>query len=69
MPQVMWLEGLIVLVVILLALVVGCTCMHVSQGVGPGGGGSAAVEHVGAASWLPVRARRAGRLCLSPPCR
>ena len=31
-PQVMWLEGLIILVVVVLALVVGCTCMHVSCG-------------------------------------
>lgn len=31
-PQVMWLEGLIILVVIVLALVVGCTCMHVRCG-------------------------------------
>lgn len=28
----MWLEGLIILVVIVLALVVGCTCMHVRRG-------------------------------------
>lgn len=28
----MWLEGLIILVVIVLALTVGCTCMHVSCG-------------------------------------
>ncbi len=29
--QVMWLEGLIILVVIVMALAVGCTCMHVRR--------------------------------------